>query len=128
MKQVIGRFGKVPVMAVLHSLIQQPGSCIALSTALAPPVSTPSSCFLFLSFALKCASPQDDPDGANGAPSRKAWVNQLTVIKEVDFQRYVASRHVQALIDPSVCTPLPHGRDKWDLVAADMIADPELTN
>lgn len=83
---------------------------------------------LFFRFSHKSAALQDDPDGANNAPSRKAWVNQLTVIKEVDFQRYVASRHVTALIDPAVCVPLPHGRDKWDLMAADMIADPELDN
>ena len=46
---------------------------------------------------------QDDPKGASSAPSRKAWVNQLTVIKEADFQRYVASNHVKSLTDATTC-------------------------
>ena len=71
---------------------------------------------------------QDDPEDVNSAPSRKAWVNQLKVIKEADFQRYVASRHVKSLTDPATCAPLPHGRDKWDVMAAEMMADPELTS
>lgn len=70
---------------------------------------------------------QDDPEGYNQAPSRKAWVKQLTVIKEVDFQRYVASRHIRCLIDPTALAPTPHGRDKWDLMAAELSDDPELT-
>lgn len=90
-------------------------------------LTNPAALALLLLCSLKPESLQDDPDGANRAPSRKAWVNELTVIKEVDFRRYVASRYVKALIDPSVCVPLPHGRDKWDLMASDMIADPELT-
>lgn len=71
---------------------------------------------------------QDDPEDANAAPIRKAWVDQLKVIKEVDFQRYVASRYVKSLTDPAACAPLPHGRDKWDVMAAEMMADPELTS
>lgn len=39
----------------------------------------------------------------------------------------MASRYVKSLTDPAACAPLPNGRDKWDVMAAEMIADPELT-
>ena len=76
--------------------------------------------------ASSVESLQDDPAGANSAPSRKAWVSQLTVVKEVDFRRYAASRYIKHLIDPDSCVALPHGRDKWDLMAADIMDDPDL--
>ncbi len=69
---------------------------------------------------------QDDPEGANLAPGRKAWVNELVVVKEEDFRRYVLSRHIKRLIDPTCCCEMPDGRDKWDLMAAEIMVDPEL--
>ena len=48
------------------------------------------------------------------------------MIKEVDFKRYAASRYIKSLIDPIACPPMPHGRDKWDRMAADMIDNPQL--
>lgn len=71
---------------------------------------------------------QDDPINVCNAPSKKAWVEGLTVVSEADFRRYVISRHIKTLIDPTSCRPMPHGRDKWDLMAAEILAEPELAS
>lgn len=53
-------------------------------------------------------------------------MNELVIVKEEDFRRYLISRHIKYTIDPASCREMPHGRDKWDLMAAEILIDPEL--